>query len=417
MTEHALTAESLFLSPSTEATARGAASSSYRWVVLGAFSLVAGLSQLLWLNYAPLLTTVQAKYGVSEGRAGLLLLVFPLVYVLLSVTAGKLTDRRGYKFSVGLGAVLMAAFSCLRIFDGSFWVLLIAQTGIAVGQPFAVNGISKLVSDWFSREQSAIATGLGTMGMFIGMAAGMAATPPLVAELGTQGAMAAFAALSIVICAAFLLLARNNPNAKPVAAAAEPTMMSLLKNRKLVLLFAIAFLGLGFFNGLTTWLEPILAPNGFDAVKAGAIGGVLIVGGIVGAIIVPALSDWLRVRKPVLIGCIVLALGALVPAVTSRDEAVVMAASAALGFFFLPAFALMLDMCSTVAGEAAAGGATGLLMLFGNGGGVVVILAMELVKGSEPTFARAVTLMYVIVAAALALAFAAPETLARPARR
>ena len=92
------------------------------------FMLVAGLSQMLWLNYAPLLTMVQTKYGVSEGLAGVLLLVFPLIYVLLSVPAGQLTDRKGYKFSVGLGAILMASFSCLRIFEGSFWVLLIAHS-------------------------------------------------------------------------------------------------------------------------------------------------------------------------------------------------------------------------------------------------------------------------------------------------
>lgn len=386
--------------------------SAYRWVVLGVFMLVAGLSQALWLNYAPLLTLVQSKYGVSEGQAGVLLLVFPLIYVLLSVPAGQLTDRKGYKFSVGLGAVLMAGFSCLRINETNFWVLLVAQVGIAVGQPFAVNGISKLVADWFTPEQSAIATGLGTMGMFMGMAAGMAATPPLVESLGYQSAMVVFAASSIGICAAFLLLAKNNPGARPVSAAIEePSMLSLLKNPRLLLLFAVAFLGLGFFNGLTTWIEPILAPNGFDAVKAGNVGGVLIIGGIIGAVVVPALSDALGRRKPFLIGSVTLALGALVPTVSSHDETVVLISAAALGFFFLPAFALLLDMCATVAGEKAAGGATGLLMLFGNGGGVVVILAMVFVKGDEPTFVRAVFLLYGVVAVAIALAFGVKETM------
>lgn len=389
--------------------------SAYRWVVLGVFMLVAGLSQMLWLNYAPLLTLVQAKYGVSEGVAGVLLLVFPLIYVLLSIPAGQLTDRKGYKFSVGLGAILMAGFSCLRINETHFGVLLIAQIGIAVGQPFAVNGISKLVGDWFGPEHSAIATGLGTMGMFMGMAGGMAATPPLVEALGYQGAMIAFAGISLAVCAAFLLLAKNNPDAPlaPAATVAAPSLRSLLKNPRLLLLFTVAALGLGFFNGLTTWLEPILAPNGFDAVKAGAVGGILIVGGIIGAVVVPALSDLLQRRKPFLIGSVALALVALVPVVSSHDETVVMVSAAALGFFFLPAFALLLDMCAAVAGEAAAGGATGLLMLFGNGGGVLVILAMVAVKGEQPTFDRAVYLLYGIVALAIALGFGVAETMVR----
>lgn len=389
-----------------------------RWVVLGLFMLVAGLSQALWLNFAPLISMVQTKYGVGEGVASSLLLVFPLVYVLLSVSAGQLTDRKGYKYAISLGAIVMAAFSVLRIFDGgNFWLLLLAQTGIAVGQPFAVNGISKLVADWFEGEQSAIATGLGTMGMFAGMAFGMAATPPMIAALGYQGTMVAFALGSIAIAAAFILIARTNPDAKPVAVSGPaPSLRSLLENRQLMLIFVVAALGLGFFNGLTTWLEPILEPNGFDVVKAGAVGGVLIVGGIIGAVVIPLLSDLAKRRKPFLIGSVVLSFASLVPVCTSHSETVVMASAFSMGFFFLPAFALLLDMCAAIAGEEAAGGATGLLMLFGNGGGVLIIIGMALVKGDAPTFERAVYLLYGVISLAIVIALGAPETMRRESR-
>lgn len=394
-------------------------SNPYRWVVLGVFLLVAGISQLLWLNFAPILSQIQARFGVSESLAGVLLLVFPLIYVFLSVPAGALTDRKGYRYSVGLGAVLMAAFSCLRIYDGSFRVLLAAQIGIAVGQPFAVNGISKLVADWFSPEQGALATGLGTMGMFIGMAAGLAATAPMVEAMGYRSAMIAFALISCAICAAFLALAKPNPASIPAArsgagapapAAPEVSMRALLKNGRLRLIFFLAFLGLGFFNGLTTWLEAILAPNGLNSVQAGTAGGVLILGGIAGAVVVPAASDHFKRRKPFLVGSVVMALVTLYPLCASRDYSTVLMFSGALGFFFLPAFALLLDMCSTLAGEAAAGSATGVLMLAGNAGGVIVILAMEWVKGDAQTFQSGVFLMLAIVAAAALVSAFVPET-------
>ena len=132
-----------------------------RWAVLAAYTLVVGMSQLLWLNFAPLLTMVQSRYGVSELSASLLVLVFPLLYVVFSLPAGALTDRRGYRFTVGLGALGMTVFAALRIWDDRFVVLLVAQMGIAVAQPYVVNGISKLVADWFSEGEGAIATGLG----------------------------------------------------------------------------------------------------------------------------------------------------------------------------------------------------------------------------------------------------------------
>src|SRR4051812_16918611 len=119
--------------------------SSYRWVVLGVYAWIAGLSQLLWLNFAPILSFVQKHYGVPESTASLLMLVFPLTYLLLSVHAGALIDAKGYKYSIGLGAILMAVFSCLRVYTVNFWILLLAQTGISIGQPYIVNGITKLV--------------------------------------------------------------------------------------------------------------------------------------------------------------------------------------------------------------------------------------------------------------------------------
>src|SRR3954465_14677592 len=100
-----------------------------RWFVLAAYALVVAMSQLLWLNFAPLLGMIQERYAVSETQAGLLLLVFPLLYVVLSTPAGALTDRRGYRPIVSAGAWLMAASSLLRIADQSFWLLLAGQIG------------------------------------------------------------------------------------------------------------------------------------------------------------------------------------------------------------------------------------------------------------------------------------------------
>jgi predicted MFS family arabinose efflux permease len=383
-----------------------------RWGVLAAYVVVVGLSQLLWLNFAPLGLLVQTRYHVSELTASLLVLVFPLLYVLLSVHAGAMTDRRGYRHTVGLGAVVMAVGACVRIDDASFWALLAGQVIIAVAQPYVVNGISKLVTDWFSEEQGAIATGLGTMGMFIGMAVGMAATPPLVGAAGLRGTMVIFAVVSIAAAALFYAVVREN-EARPAATAADGAAPAdfggLLRDRRILVLLVLAFLGLGVFNGLTTWLEQILAPFGIDAENAGLVGGVIIVGGIVGAVVVPLLSDLARRRKPFLVACVIAALATTYPLCSSGQLTTVLVLGGVYGFFFLPAFALLLEMCAQVAGARAAGAATSLLMLAGNAGGVVVILAMDAVKSGKD-FHPSVLLLVGLLALTLALALLAPET-------
>ena len=68
----------------------------YRWIVLIAFFGVAAMSQMLWLNFAPLVSFIQMKYGVSELMVSSLLLSFPLLYVLLSIHSGTMIDKKGY---------------------------------------------------------------------------------------------------------------------------------------------------------------------------------------------------------------------------------------------------------------------------------------------------------------------------------
>jgi predicted MFS family arabinose efflux permease len=388
---------------------------SKRWLVLGLFMAVMALSQVHCVNFVPLVSEVQRRYGVSELVASSLTLVFPLVYVLLSVHAGKMTDRRGYKFTVGLGAVLLAVSSSLRIPDAGFPLLLVAQTGAAISQPYVVNGISRLVADWFPPEHTALATGLGTMGMFLGLAVGIAATAPLVTAVGWSTTMGVYAALSALAALAFWLLVQERT---PVSAAVtHPPLGKLLKRPQLVLLFAASFVGMGFFNGFTTWLEPILAPHGFDAEQAGEVGGLLIVGGIVGSVVIPALSDALRRRKPILVVSCLLALMLFAPVVTSQSATLVLASAAAMGFFWFPTLALLLALCAANVDEADAGSATGLLMMFGNAGGVVIALLMVLVKGDEPTFDRALFVLAGAIALTLLACMLLRETAAAGSTR
>lgn len=390
---------------------QAAKNSPYRWVILSLYMLPAAMSQMLWLNFAPLLTQVQQKYQVDELTSNLLIMVFPLVYVLISVPAGFLTDKRGYKYAIGLGSILMALFATLRLYDGPFWYILLCQTGIALGQPFVMNAISKLVADWFEPKHNALATGIGTLGMFIGMALGLALAVPLQQAFGASGAMGVYAAMTIGCTLLFLIFARENEGIKDNATAAMGRdLRALMRSANLVRLFAISFLALGYFNGFTSWLEQILAPNGVGAEAAGNAGACLIGGGILGAAIIPAISDAVKRRKPFLIVCCLLA-GALTwPLSQASDGAALYLLSVFLGFFFLPGYALLLSATEEFAGHSKAGSATGLLMLFGNAGGVVITILMEVVKGSAKDWTNAIYLLLGTLIFSLVLAFFTDES-------
>lgn len=382
-----------------------------RWAVLMSFFGVAAMSQMLWLNFAPLVSFLQIKYNVSELMVSTLLLSFPLLYVVLSIHSGVMIDKKGYRYVIILGSIITTLFAFLRIFDSNFYVLLLAQTGIAIGQPYIVNGISKLVADWFSKEHSAMATGIGTAGMLIGMAIGMGLTPALNESIGLQQTMLVFAVISLVLTLLFVLFGKENQATRAeISMDTMKEIKQLLSNKTLFMLFVIAFLALGFFNGLTTWLEPILKPSEINAEEVGMIGAYLILGGIVGSVVIPVISDKLQKRKPFLILACVATLIMLYPLCTVGSISLLYVLGALMGFFFLPGYALLLSMCEEASGPEKAGTATGVLMLAGNAGAVVVIVLMPLVKGDAVLWTNAVYLMLALVVVTLVYALRIKET-------
>jgi MFS family permease len=370
-----------------------------------AYFCVAAMSQMLWLNFAPLVSFVQQKYQVSELTVSSLLLSFPLLYVILSIHSGTMIDKKGYRHVIILGSIITSTFACLRIFDSNFYFLLIAQTGIAVGQPYIINGISKLISDWFPKEQTALATGIGTVGMLIGMAIGMGLTPVLNNSIGFNQTMIVFAIISLALTGIFILFGKENQLVKhnKIIISGMNEVKLLLKNKNLLVLFIVCFLALGVFNGLTTWLEAILKPNGINAEQAGLAGAFLIIGGIAGSVIIPGLSDRFRVRKPFLALCCLTALLILYPLCTLSSITLVYLLGGLMGFFFLPGYALLLSMCEEIAGTEKAGTATGLLMMAGNAGAVFVIIFMPLVNGTNSIWTNAIYFIIILMSITLTL--------------
>ncbi len=338
----------------------------------------------------------------------------PLIYVLVSVPAGKFIDKRGYRTGLIFGTLVMTIGATLRVSEGSFTRLLIAQVIIALSQPFIINSISKLVLEWFDKSQEALATGLGTMGMFIGMAVGLMLTPYIYEKTGFKKTMGIFAFLStlgFIACTVFL-----KPPQKVSLLTTDATssiftdFRFFLKDKNLINIFALAFLGLGFFNDLTTWLEPILAPHGIGPVQAGTIGGVLIIGGIVGAVIIPTFSDFYKRRKPfVMLGLLVAAV-TLMPLCFNGNFKTLLILSVIQGFFFLPAFSLILQMCSEQVGDTHGATATGILMLLGNLGGVLVILLMQASKSDTTGFAPSIYLLLALLVISVVLTIFLKET-------
>ena len=390
--------------------------SAYRWVVLSVFAFAIALTQFLWLNFAPIETAVRQELGISVFQVGLLTSIFPILSIILSAPVGTLLDAKGFRFTVSLGVIIMGISVLLRLKYHSYIWLFAGQFGISVAQPFILNSVSKFASVWFDKDESVIANGLGSMAMFIGMIAAMVITPVLVTGKGFGYALYVYAGVTLFGCVLFLVLGKNNPSLSSSLKEEEKeykgmdAYRSIFGMKDMLLLIAIMFIGIGFFNGLMTWMNELLSQNGFTEVQTGTIGGVIIGGGILGALVIPLLSDVLKRRKPFLIIATLVGGTIVYPFLNTRSMATAIVLGAMVGFFVISLLPIILQMTTEIVGERLTGTSTGLLMLIGSVGAVVVIYLMEWIKNVTNSFRNSIWLMMAFFVAALVLSILIKET-------
>jgi cyanate permease len=359
----------------------------YRWLVLAVFMAVVLVNQLAWITFAPITGTAAAYYGVSDLSIGLLSMSFMLVYILVSIPASWLIDTYGFRLGVGIGAALTGVFGLLRGLGGqNYTLVLISQIGIAVGQPFILNALTKVAARWFPLRERATATGLGTLAMYIGIMAGMVLTPILVLRSDIADMLIAYGIAALLAGVLFFIFSREhpptpaNPPGQEERSLVFDGLKSMLRMRNFIILMVIFFFGLGVFNSVTTWIEDILRPRGFSILQAGVVGGLMVFGGILGAVIMPLLSDHYRRRVPFIVLALIASTLGLVGITFAVSYPLLLLSAFGMGFFLLSAGPIGFQYGAEITYPAPEGTSNGLLLLMGQVSGVLFILGMDSLK-------------------------------------
>src|SRR5512135_748481 len=189
---------------------------SYRWVMLVVFMFAIAINQLLWITFASITGDAAKFYGVSDLSIGLLSMSFMIVYIIVSIPASWVIDTYGIRVGVGIGAVLTAVFGLLRgVWASNYTLVLIAQIGVAIGQPFVLNAVTTVAARWFPIRERATASGMGSLAMYLGIFLGLAMTPYLTILFQIHGMLIAYGIASLVAALVFLGLARERPATPP----------------------------------------------------------------------------------------------------------------------------------------------------------------------------------------------------------
>lgn len=289
--------------------------SSYRWVVLIFFILMAIMTQMIWISFAPITTEAAQYFFGNENTTSLnlillLSMVFMIVYLPVNYFASKGIEKFGLKWGTGIGVILTGVFGFLRAIVPNYWVVFAFQIMCAIGQPFVLNSFTKLAINWFPEKEKALAVSLGTVGILLGAALGMF-LPGIFLSAGIGTILYILGGGALLFMVLYLIFVKDKPDSPPNAYSDKPMELGIKGTRDLfrkdfLLLFILVLLGAGIFNSLSTGIDLLFADMtnvpivlGEDAI--GILGGVMILGGIVGAVVLSTLSDKFRKRKIFLI--------------------------------------------------------------------------------------------------------------------
>jgi MFS family permease len=384
----------------------------YRWVVLLVYFLVNALMQLQWIIFAPITSEAVKFYNVPAMQIDLLSLIFMVVYIFVSFPASYIIDTWGIRIGIGIGAVLMGVFGFMKGFYGANYdMVVIAQIGIAIGQPFVMNAVTKVGARWFPLHERATQSGLSVLAQFVGIIIAMVLTPILFKMYGMEKMLMIYGIVTLAGAVIFILFNREHPPTPPCPPGHDERiavfagLKHILKQKDMIYLIIVFFIALGIFNAITTWIEQIVSPRGFTIAEAGIVGALMMIGGIIGASILPVLSDKLRKRKLFMVIGAIGAIPGIVGMTYAGSYWLLLASGFVFGFFLLSAAPICYQYGAEICYPAPEATSEGLLLLAGQISGIIFIFGMDILTAASAskTPAMLVFMALMIVSAFLML--------------
>jgi len=375
----------------------------YRWVVLAVFMSLNFVLQVEWLAHAAVARPAEVFYNGQFNPASFfnidfLAMVYMLVYIIISLPASYIIDTYGIKTGLGIGAVLAGVSGLAKgILATNFTGVMIAQIGLAVSQPFILNAVTAVSVRWFPLRERGMAAGLSALSQYLGIIVAMLVTPLMIGSnpditgygQGFKQMLMIYGMITFITCLLSLILIKEHP---PTPPSTEPYeryqfisgLRYILKQKDALITIFLFLIGLGIFNAVSSMTDSISEYLGIKD-SNGLIGGLMLLGGIIGAAILPVLSDKYRKRKTFLVICIIgtapgifgLAFAGNLFANLHLVYGVSLASAFILGFFIMSAGPIGFQYTAEVSAPAPESTSQGLLLWTGQITGLVFVAGMS----------------------------------------
>lgn len=350
-----------------------------KWFHLFGYGLLVFSSQLLWVTFSPITTDVAQLMNTSVGNIGTLAALFPIIYIAIAFPAGRWLDTH-FKFALGFGAITVGLGAIARLFFPFHYPSqLVIQVILAIGQPFIVNAIASYASRYFPEKNRSLAISLASVSLFLGVIFAMVLSPLIFTAGGLMIVHIIFAIPSVLsmVLVLFTLVTRKMNEINIPVSTESVSLKHLFQDRFLWILSGLLAIGLGIFDVLSTWIEPIFIQYDIPGTISGPLLAVMLVSGIISSTFLPSVVAKKDSRRTYMNITLVVTASAFFAIAAWQWIPWIVIWLVASGFLLLAGLPVIMDWTEKHFAEHQLGTAVGFVMLTSHAGGVAMIYVVK----------------------------------------
>ncbi|HMJ03132.1 MAG TPA: MFS transporter, partial [Conexibacter sp.] len=131
---------------------------------------------------------IRKEWQLSDTALGMLGTVFTVMYAIVGLPLGRLSDRMGRTKLIAGGVVVWSALTAASGMCTSFVQLCVARLGVGVGEAVCAPAASSLIGDLFPAQKRANAVSMFMMGLPVGIALSFFVGGPIAKAYGWKAA-------------------------------------------------------------------------------------------------------------------------------------------------------------------------------------------------------------------------------------